>query len=117
MSGAVDGNALYVIGPETGDTDAVEVRGEQLTGGDGLVLRGSTLYVVRGFGRESVVQLRLQPRRGTGRDGTASVVDELVDDDFNIPTTAAVVAGDLYVVNGQFRDPGTATEVVRVDRS
>lgn len=111
VSGAARGNALYVIDPETGVADAVEVRGEQLTGGDGLVLRGSTLYVVRGFGRQSVVQLRLQPKRGT-----ATVVGELVDDDFDVPTTAALVAGDLYVVNGQFGSPGTPTEVVRVDR-
>jgi DNA-binding beta-propeller fold protein YncE len=112
VSGAANGNALYVIDPDTGVADAVEVRGEQLTGGDGLVLRGSTLYVVRGFGRESVVQLRLQPQRGT-----ATVIGELVDDDFDVPTTAALVAGDLYVVNGQFDDPGTPTEVVRVNRS
>lgn len=111
VSGAVDGDALFVIDPETGVADAVEVRGEQLTGGDGLVLRGSTLYVVRGYARESVVQLRLQPQRGT-----ATVVGELVDDDFDVPTTAALVAGDLVVVNGQFGSPGTPTEVVRVDR-
>lgn len=110
--GIPDGPALYVIDPETGVADAVEVQGEQLTGGDGLVLRGSTLYVVRGFSRQSVVQLRLQPQRGT-----ATVVGELVDDDFDIPTTAALVAGDLYVVNGQFGREGTQTEVVRVDRS
>jgi hypothetical protein len=112
VSGAENGNALYVIDPETGVADAVEVRGEPLTGGDGLVLRGSTLYVVRGFGRQSVVQLRLRPQardRDRGR--------ELVDGDFNVPTTAALVAGDLYVVNGQFNDPGTPTEVVRVDRA
>ncbi len=112
VASAVDGNALYVIDPVTGVADAVEVRGEQLTGGDGLVLRGNTLYVVRGFGRQSVVELRLQARRGT-----ATVVDELVDEDFNVPTTAALVAGDLLVVNGQFDDPVTApTEVVRIDR-
>jgi hypothetical protein len=111
VSSAVGGNALYVIDPVTGVADAVEIRGEQLTGGDGLVLRGSTLYVVRGFGRESVVQLRLRPQRGT-----ATVVGELVDDDFDVPTTAALVAGALYVVNGQFTSPGTPTEVVRVER-
>lgn len=111
VSGAVDGNALFVIDPETGVADAVEVRGEQLTGGDGLVLQGSTLHVVRGFGRQSVVQLRLQPQRRT-----ATVVDELFDADFDVPTTAALVAGDLLVVNGQFTSPGTSTEVVRVDR-
>ncbi len=46
---AVSGGLLYA-----------EVQGETLTGGDGLELRGNTLYVVRGFNpRASVVVLRL----------------------------------------------------------
>ena len=115
---AVSGGALYVIDPATGVAARVEVSGlpdgrTGLTGGDGLVLRGSTLYVVRGFNpTASVVVLRL------GEGGrTARFVDEIVDTDFNVPTTAALVAGDLLVVNGQFNDPATApTEVVRIDR-
>jgi hypothetical protein len=44
-------------------------------------------------------------------------VREIADLDFNVPTTAALVAGDLLVINGQFRDPADApTEVVRIDR-
>lgn len=109
---AVSGGVLYVIDPTTGVADRVEVTGGQLRGGDGLVLRGSTLYVVRGFGRDSVVELRLDRRAGTAR-----VVREITDEDFDVPTTAALVAGDLLVVNGQFGDPATApTEVVRIDR-
>ena len=109
----VSGGVLYVVDPATGVADTVEVQGATLTGGDGLELRGRTLYVVRGFNpRASVVVLRL------GQGGrTATFVEELVDADFNVPTTAALVAGDLLVVNGQFGDPASApTEVVRVDR-
>jgi len=110
---AVSGGRLYVIDPATGVADRVAVRGATLTGGDGLVLRGTTLYVVRGFNpRASVVVLRL----GQGAR-TATYVREIVDPDFNVPTTAALVAGDLLVVNGQFRDPADApTEVVGIDR-
>ncbi len=99
---AVSGGLLYA-----------EVQGETLTGGDGLELRGNTLYVVRGFNpRASVVVLRL----GQGAR-TATFVEEVLDRDFNVPTTAALVAGDLLVVNGQFNDPSDApTEVVRIDR-
>ena len=115
---AVSGGALYVIDPATGVADRVEVSGlpsgrTSLSGGDGLELRGTTLYVVRGFNpTASVVVLRL------GQGGrTATFVEEITDADFNVPTTAALVAGDLLVVNGQFNDPPTApTEVVRVDR-
>jgi len=110
---AVSGGSLYVIDPATGVADRIEVRGATLTGGDGLVLRGRTLYVVRGFGdRDSVVVLRL----GRGAR-TATFVREITDADFDVPTTAALVAGDLLVVNGQFEDPVDApTEVVRIDR-
>jgi hypothetical protein len=115
---AVSGGVLYVIDPATGVADRVEVSGlpdgrTSLTGGDGLELRGKTLYVVRGFNPTgSVVVLRL------GEGGrTATFVKEITDSDFNVPTTAALVAGDLLVVNGQFNDPATApTEVVRIDR-
>lgn len=108
----VSGGVLYVVDPQTGAADAVEVSGGRLTGGDGLVLRGSTLYVVRGFGRDSIAVVDLDRAAGT-----ATVVGELTDRDFDVPTTAAFVAGDLYAVNGQFRtpDPSLPTEVVRVD--
>ncbi len=68
---------------------------------------------MRGFNpRASVVVLRL----GQGAR-TATFVEEVLDRDFNVPTTAALVAGDLLVVNGQFNDPSDApTEVVRIDR-
>jgi hypothetical protein len=112
----VSGGRLYVVDPATGVADEVEVSGlpdglSRLTGGDGLELRGNTLYVVRGLDT-SVVVLRL------GQGGrTATFVREITDPDFNVPTTAALVAGDLLVVNGQFNDPPTApTEVVRIDR-
>jgi hypothetical protein len=115
---SVSGGVLYVIDPATGVADRVEVSGlpdgrTKLSGGDGLELRGNTLYVVRGFHpAASVVVLRL------GEGGrTATFVDEITDPDFNVPTTAALLAGDLLVVNGQFNDPATApTEVVRIDR-
>jgi hypothetical protein len=43
----------------TGVADVIEVRGRQLTAGDGLVLDGSTLYVVNGYGGDEVAVLRL----------------------------------------------------------
>jgi hypothetical protein len=86
----------------------VEVTGGRLTGGDELVLRGATLY----FGRDSVSSCG-----STCREGTARVVEEITDPDFDVATTAALVAGVLLVVNRQFGDPARAlTEVVRIDR-
>ena len=109
---AVSGGALYRIDPATGVADRLEISGTPLTSGDGLVLRGSTLYVVRGYGRNSIVVVKLDRAASQGQ-----VLGELTDPDFDVPTTAAFVAGDLYAVNGQFStpDPASPTEVVRVD--
>jgi hypothetical protein len=119
---AVSGGVLYVIDPVTGVADRVEVTGEQLTSGDGLVLDGRTLYVVRGYSnptdpgpdRDSVVELRLN--RSFTR---AAVIDEFRDATFDTPTTAALIAGDLFVVNGRFETIGTTPSapvyVTRID--
>ncbi len=57
---AVSGGVLYAVDSASGVAGRVEVQGATLTGGDGLELRGNTLYVVRGFNpRASVVVLRL----------------------------------------------------------
>ncbi len=106
-------SGLFRIDPATGASTSVQENGTQLTGGDGLVLDGSTLYVVFGLGRNSVAELRFDK----GFTST-TFVRELLDRDLNRPTTGAVVKGELFVVNGQFSDPATApTEVVRVDTS
>lgn len=84
--------------------------GEALTAGDGLELRGSTLYVVYGFGRDSVAVVHLE--RG-GR--SFAVTGELTDGDLERPTTATLQGNALYAVNGRFATPGASTfEVVRV---
>ena len=51
----VSRGVLYVVDPTTGAADRIEVPGRQLTGGDGLELRGRTLYVVNGYGGDEVV--------------------------------------------------------------
>jgi hypothetical protein len=82
---AVSGGVLYVSTPRPGRRPR---RGERparrsaaSAGGDGLELRGRTLYVVRGFNpTASVVVLRL----GAG-GRTATFVEEITDSDFNVP--------------------------------
>ena len=105
----VSGGVLYRVDPDTGVADVIEVSGRELTGGDGLVVRGSTLYVVNGYGGDEVVVLRLP-----GRKDTAHTVGVLTEQDtrgeLDRPTTAALVAGSLYVVNGRFSVAGPTTE-------
>ncbi len=106
------GGVLYRVDPDTGVADRLEVSGRQLTGGDGLELRGSTLYVVHGFGTDevAVVQLRKGARSGvvTGSIGDPDALDR--------PTTAVLIAGSLYAVNGRFSTPPTPTTEYDVTR-
>ena len=112
----VSGGVLYAVDPATGVADTIEVSGRQLSGGDGLELRGKRLYVVNGYGGDEVVVLRLA---GDGRSArTVGVIRESDPDQLDRPTTAALVAGSLYVVNGRFRIADETTEnfVTRLPR-
>ena len=98
----VSPGGLFAVDPATGSATALKVNGQPvLTGGDGLVLDGRTLYVVYGTGKDEVAVLKLDKRFEK-----ATVVDVLTDDDtpsdLDRPTTGALVGGDLYVVNGRF---------------
>lgn len=108
----VDQGALLRIDPHTGVAKRLaQTGGEPLTVGDGLELRGSTLYVVYGFGRDSISVVRL----GRGANSFA-VTGELTDPALERPTTATLDGGFLYAVNGKFTTVPTPTtfEVVRV---
>ena len=104
----VSRGVLYAVDPSTGVADRIEVSGRQLTGGDGLELRGRTLYVVNGYGGDEVVVLRLSGDGGSAT--TTGVIAERSEEQLDRPTTAALVAGSLYVVNGRFSIAGPTTE-------
>ncbi|WP_432547176.1 NHL repeat-containing protein [Kineococcus sp. SYSU DK004] len=104
---------LFRVDPATGVSVRVPVGGRDLTGGDGLVLRGPFLYVVNGFSGDSAAVVLLTPG---GRAGL--VVGEVSSPLLDRPTTGILAAGALYLVNGRFEveDPSTAEyEVVRVE--
>lgn len=106
----VSGGVLYSVAPRTGVADRVEQGGRALTGGDGLELKGRTLYVVNGYGGDEVVQLRL------GKDARTTSVARVLDEsdttsDLDRPTTGALIGGALYVVNGRFATIGRTTDM------
>ncbi len=106
---------LFRVDPGTGVADRIELSGRALTSGDGLVVRGRTVYVVYGFSTDSVAVVQLDEGVRSGR-----VVGELTDSDLDRPTTAVLAAGALYAVNGRFGTPPTPTtpyQVVRVELS
>ncbi len=103
---------LFHVDPATGVADRIELTGRGLRSGDGLVVRGSTLYVVYGFGRDGVAVVQLAPGGARGE-----VVGELTDPDLRRPTTAVLAYGALYAVNGRFGvppAPQTPYDIVRV---
>ncbi|GAA3856475.1 hypothetical protein GCM10022243_22110 [Saccharothrix violaceirubra] len=100
-----DGKALLVVQSSTGqlhNVDAngvsrvVDLGGERVPGGDGLLLRGRTLYVVRGSANE-VVEIRLD-RAGT----SGKIVKRHANPKFDVPTTVAAFGDTLYLPNARF---------------
>lgn len=97
----VDSNdgTLSVLNTDTGAQRAVPV-GTALTNGDGLVLKGRTLYVIRNQ-QELVAEVRLDGRLRRGR-----LVGQTTSPLFQYPTTGALVGSRLLVVNSQFDQQG-----------
>jgi sugar lactone lactonase YvrE len=106
--------ALYSVDAASGNAAPIDLGGATVTAGDGIVLHGQTLYVVRNAANLIAV-VHLAPGRATG-----TVVGE-IEGDFDVPTTAARFGSALYVVNARFgtTDPDPLPDpywVTRVDR-
>lgn len=113
---------LYRVDPETGVAMAIDLGGEGVPSGDGILLDGKTLYVVQNaFNQIAVVEL--DPGLLTGE-----LVGTITDDDFRVPTTVAEFGQALYAINARFdvapppflggppADPDLEYEAVRVPK-
>jgi hypothetical protein len=104
---------LFLVNARTGRTHAIDLGGGSVPNGDGLLLRGRTLYVVQNVDNKlAVVHLKKGLRRG-------AIKRYLTDSDFDVPTTLASRAGFLWTVNARFTTPPAPTttyDVVRVSR-
>lgn len=108
---SVDG-LLYKVRPGSGVAKLIDLDGETLLNGDGILLEGRTLYVVQNrMNQIAVVSL-------TNSDlDEGEIVNTITDDDFRVPTTIARFGDSLYAVNARFGTeptPDTEYEVVRV---
>ncbi|GGT01765.1 hypothetical protein GCM10010156_69630 [Planobispora rosea] len=104
---------LFRVDPAIGVATRVDLGGETLVNGDGLLLLGRTLYVVQNrLDTVAVIEI--------SRDGSSGrVVERLTDPDFDVPTTVAVFGKRLYLPNARFTTaptPTTPYEVVSVRR-
>jgi hypothetical protein len=94
---------LFRVNPRTGVTRNIDLGGRSVTFGDGLELNGRTLYVVRNqLNKVAVYRLSLNLR-------SARFVSHLTRPSLDIPTTAALQADRLWVVNARFGTPVTPT--------
>jgi len=95
---------LFRVDPSTGATETIDLGGASVSFGDGLELVGSTLYVVRNQLGE-ILEIKLADDLLSGR-----VKDTLEPEGVDVPTTAAFIAGRLWLVNARFNTaPGPDT--------
>jgi sugar lactone lactonase YvrE len=94
---------LFTVDPRTGVAGEIDLGGQTVTAGDGILLDGKTLYVVRNQqNRIAVVRL--------ARDlGSGTLLTHLTHPDFFVPTTIAEFGQRLYAVNARFGTPVTPT--------
>jgi sugar lactone lactonase YvrE len=94
---------LFTVDPRTGVAAEIDLGGETVTAGDGILLDGKTLYVVRNQqNRIAVVALASDLRSGT-------LLTHLTSPGFSVPTTIAELGKRLYAVNARFGTPVTPT--------
>jgi hypothetical protein len=102
---------LFAADARTGIARAIDLGGADVRNGDGLLLRGRTLFVVQNqLNQIAVIHLSRDLTRGT-------VVRAITDSAFDVPTTIAASRKHLYAVNARFgtSDPQPAKyNVVRV---
>ncbi|MDO9379165.1 MAG: superoxide dismutase [Nocardioidaceae bacterium] len=94
---------LFRVDPRTGVARTVDLGGTSLVNGDGLLLRGRTLYAVQNR-LNSIAVLKLD-RRGTSGTRTGAITDPR----FDVPSTVARDGDRLLLPNARFTTPPTAT--------
>jgi len=117
-----DGRGLIIVQSNTGKlfrtsydgvTAEINLGGESVVNGDGLWLRGSTLYVVQN--RDNVIaKIALNESATSG-----TVVSRTTDPRFDVPTTIAEYGKRFYLPNARFTTtptPTTAYAAVAVPR-
>lgn len=102
---------LFRIDPRSGESTEIDLNGQTLTNGDGLLREGRQLYVVQN-------RLNKVARYTLSRDG-ATLAAERTDARFDVPTTVAAFGKRLYLPNARFSTPPTPETtytVVAVER-
>jgi outer membrane protein assembly factor BamB len=87
---------LFTVSPNTGVATKVDLRGETVTQGDGILLDGKRLWVVQN--RMNLLTLiQLDPAMTSGE-----IVSRSTHETFDVPTTVAKSGSRLVLVNARF---------------
>lgn len=99
---------LFRVDPRTGVTAEIDLGGDTVANGDGLLLDGNTLFVVQNqLNRIAVIDLDSKLRSGR--------IERLVTNPaFDIPTTVGRFGHTLYAVNARFSTPPTPETAYQV---
>lgn len=84
---------LYTVDPDSGASELIDLGGDTVDSGDGILLDGRTLYVMQ----NSLNQIAKVKLSGNLTSGT--IVDTITDPAFNIPTTIAMKGSQIAAVN------------------
>jgi sugar lactone lactonase YvrE len=103
---------LYLFDPASATATQIDLGGASVLRGDGMLLRGRDLYVVR-----NRLNLIAKFRLGHGYT-SATLTGEITSPGFQVPTTIGAFGPYLYAVNARFDvtpTPDTTYTVVRVN--
>jgi hypothetical protein len=99
---------LFKVDSTTGVTQEIELNGGDVTAGDGLFVRGRTIFVVQNvLNRVAVVKVRRGLHEG-------KIVAHITDPDLDVPTTIDSFGGRLYAVNAHFGTPSPETALYEI---
>jgi len=104
---------LFRVDPDTGVTRTVDLGGELLTAGDGLLRLGHTLFAVQNE-LNQVAKVELDSEGSRGR-----VIMRVTDPRLDTPTTVAAFGDRLYLPNARLNAPSTPTttyDVMAIER-
>ncbi|MBN6038965.1 SMP-30/gluconolactonase/LRE family protein [Amycolatopsis sp. 195334CR] len=94
---------LHLVDKKTGGAELVDLGGEAVTNGDGLLVKGRTLYVVQN--RSNAVAVFTLAKDGS----RGELRERITDPRFDVPTTVAAYGNRLYLPNARFTTPPTPT--------
>jgi sugar lactone lactonase YvrE len=106
------GGKLYRIDPTSGVAKLIDLGGETVLNGDGILLKGKTLYVVQNQ-QDKIAVIRLRANLASGR-----VVTHVTDPELVVPTTIDDHGKRLYTVNAKFGrpNPDNSFQVVQLGK-